>query len=72
MDKNVLNSICSQVYSRFPEVKGSHPSIQSHGDSGEILIFKGKATGADGKSIPRVVRVVVSKDGHISKMTTSR
>ncbi len=72
MDKKTLTSICNQVYSRFPEVKGCHPRIQAHGDSGQILIFKGQATTADGKSIPRVVRVVVDQNGKINKMTTSR
>ena len=72
MDKKILSSICSQVYSRFPEVKGCQPKIQSHGDTGQVLIFKGQATGADGKSINRVVRVVVDQNGKISKMTTSR
>ena len=72
MEKKLLTSICNQVYSRFPEVKGCVPRVQAHGDTGEILIFKGQASGADGKTIQRVVRVVVSRDGKISKMTTSR
>jgi hypothetical protein len=72
MDKKLLTSICNQVYSRFPEVKGCSPQIQPHGDTGQVLIFKGQATGADGKTIPRVVRVVVNTDGKIAKITTSR
>ncbi len=72
MDKKTLSSICSQVYSRFPEVKGCQPKVQSHGETGQILIFKGQSTSADGHSISRVVRVVVDKNGKISKMTTSR
>ncbi len=72
MDKKTLTAICNQVYSRFPEVKGCRPRIQSHGETGQILIFKGQATTADGRNIPRVVRVVVDKNGKINKMTTSR
>jgi len=72
MDKKLLTSICNQVYSRFPEIKGSTPHVQPHGDTGQVLIFKGQGTAADGKSILRVVRVVVNADGKIGKITTSR
>ncbi len=72
MEKKLIASICSQVYSRFPEVKGCQPRIQPHGDTGQVLIFKGQATGADGHAISRVVRVVVNLEGKISKITTSR
>jgi hypothetical protein len=72
MEKKLITSICNQVYSRFPEVKGCQPKIQPHGETGQVLIFKGQAAGADGRAIPRVVRVVVNQDGKISKITTSR
>jgi hypothetical protein len=72
MDKKLMTTICNQIYSRFPEVKGCAPKIQPHGDTGQVLIFKGQATGADGKAISRVVRVVVNSDGKIGKITTSR
>jgi hypothetical protein len=72
MEKKLLTSICNQVYSRFPEVKGVSPKIQAHGDTGQVLIFKGQASGADGRAIQRIVRVVVSLEGKISKITTSR
>jgi hypothetical protein len=72
MDKKLMTSICNQVYARFPEVKGISPQIQPHGDTGQVLIFKGQAIGADGKVIPRLVRVVVYPDGKIGKITTSR
>ncbi len=72
MEKKLLNTICNQVYLRFPEVKGHTPQIQPHGDTGQVLIFKGQAVGADGKEIQRIVRVVVNSDGKIGKITTSR
>jgi hypothetical protein len=72
MDRKIISSICDQVYQKYPEVRGSQPSVQDHGTNQQLLIFKGHATLADGKRIERVVRVVVNTDGHISKMTTSR
>jgi hypothetical protein len=72
MDKKLMASICNQVYARFPEVKGAAPKLQPFGETGQVLIFKGQVTAADGKAISRVVRVVVSQDGKISKITTSR
>ena len=71
MDQSLVASICSQVYKKFPEVRGTHPSVQPQG-TGYLLIFKGKVVTADGKSMPRVVRVAVDADGKIGKMTTSR
>ena len=71
MDQTLVASICSQVYQKFPEVRGIKPTVQLQG-TGHLLIFKGKAATADGKSMPRIVRVVVDADGKIGKMTTSR
>ena len=80
MDNKHLDSICKQIYKRFPEVSGYHPKVQTqnlpHGNSEStsqyLLIFQGSRTTADGKSINRIVRVVVSEQGRILKVTTSR
>jgi hypothetical protein len=72
MDKKLMTSICNQVYARFPEVKGTPPKLQPFGESSQLLVFKGQVTAADGKSISRIVRVVITQDGKISKITTSR
>jgi len=75
MDENTLTSICEQVYHRFPEVKGVRPKLQpmSKGPTSQhILIFSGKASGENGKTIQRVVRVVVGDNGKIVKMSTSK
>jgi hypothetical protein len=79
MDSKTIDSVCKQVYSRFPEVNGAAPKIQPQAaDAGAaqeprfLFVFNGKGTTADGKSIPRTVRVVVSDRGKIIKMTTSR
>lgn len=81
MDAKLLNSISSQVYRRFPEVKGSNPKVQlqaspqaksSKVSSTYLITYRGSATAPNGKSIPRIVRVVANEQGKILKMTTSR
>ena len=66
-----LASICRQVYKKFPEVNGVLPRERAQG-SQTLLIFEGSAQTANGKTIKRVVRVVVSDEGKIVKTTTSR
>jgi hypothetical protein len=75
MDAKALSSICDEVYQRFPEVNGVRPKLQSMSKgtaSQHVLIFSGHATTASGKSMERVVRVVVSADGKVIKMSTSK
>jgi hypothetical protein len=81
MDSKMIDTVCKQVYSRFPEVNGCAPKIQaqkpgpageSKGSANYLFVFNGKGTTADGKSISRTVRVVVTERGKIIKMTTSR
>ncbi len=81
MDSKTIDAVCKQIYSRFPEVDGCAPKIQpqdagqaggSQGTSNHLFIFTGKSKTADGKSITRTVRVVVSDRGKILKTTTSR
>ncbi|MCJ7623806.1 MAG: hypothetical protein MUO76_09910 [Anaerolineaceae bacterium] len=72
MEREIIDKVCSQVYKRFPEVQGMKPKIQSYTSKQSLFIFHGKATAADGHTIPRTVRVVVDNNGKIGKMTTSR
>ena len=78
MDAKLLRSISSQVFRRFPEVKGSQPKVKSQnsGQAGSaptyLIIYQGRAATADGRSIQRIVRVVASCEGKILKITTSR
>jgi len=77
MDSKIVNSVCSQIYRQFPEVNGSRPKVQSQSTSSQagstyLLIFKGTATTADGKTLPRIVRATVNEQGKIIKVTTSR
>lgn len=81
MDARYIKSISSQIYRRFPEVSGSKPKVvkrsaaQAKSASAAptyVLTFRGMGKTADGKSIPRVVRVTASANGKIIKVTTSR
>lgn len=72
MDAKTVDKISGQVYSKFPEVSGSRPSVQEQTADTFLLIFKGSGTTADGKHINRSVRVVASASGKIIKITTSR
>ena len=81
MDAKILNSISSQVYRRFPELQGSHPKVQlqatpqaksNPASSTYLITYRGSATAMNGKSIPRIVRVVANDKGKILKITTSR
>jgi hypothetical protein len=74
MSKDLIDTICSQVYSQFPDLKGVKPQMQKMSGPGAgniLVIFKGSSKTASGKSIPRVVRVVASETGKVIKMTTS-
>jgi hypothetical protein len=71
MDRQLISSICTQVYRKFPETNGSQPKVTARPDDQFLLVFKAVATTADGRSLPRTVRVVADSKGKILKMTTS-
>lgn len=79
MDSHILSSICKQVYQKYPEVSGADPKITvqkspagGKAESSYLLTFKGSATGADGKKISSVVRVVANENGKILKISSSK
>ncbi|MEA4909958.1 MAG: hypothetical protein GYA17_08510 [Chloroflexi bacterium] len=72
MDSQTLKAVCEQIYRRFPDVKGSRPKVSAYTGDKSLLVFSGKGTTADGRSILRTVRVVVDNNGKIVKATTSR
>ncbi|MCX6054702.1 MAG: hypothetical protein NTZ74_07300 [Chloroflexi bacterium] len=72
MEENAKNKVCNIVYSQFPELRGENPSINPLPGDKFQLIFHGKAKAADGKIIPRIVRVSADKNGRVLKITTSR
>jgi len=76
METKTIDTICSQIYRRFPEVAGAKPRIQTQKtaetDANYLLVFRGSSMTQDGKTMPRTVRVVVTERGKILKVTTSR
>lgn len=79
MEQKIINSISNKVAKKFPEVSGKKPSVKRRATPKSqpaaetfLLIFKGKAIGPGGKSIPRQVRVVANAKGKIIKMSTSK
>ncbi len=72
METKLLEKVCSQIYRQFPEVNGKKPQVKPYASSKYLLIFSATATTADGKSIPRKIRVIVDENGKIGKVTTSR
>jgi CRISPR/Cas system endoribonuclease Cas6 (RAMP superfamily) len=72
MDRQTLEKIKNNIYKKFPEVSGSNPTKKPYGDDKILLVFKGKVSTANGKTMDRVVRVVVDANGKIIKTTTSR
>jgi hypothetical protein len=72
MQKDLIDTICKDIYRQFPEVNGKKPKVRSQGSSHTLLIFHGAAETTDGHRIPRTVRVMVDSDGSITKVTTSR
>jgi len=72
MDLKVIENICKQVYKKFPEVAGVKPVLSERPENQILLVFKGTALTADGRTIARTVRVVTDNAGKVVKMTTSR
>ena len=72
MDQKTLDMICKQVYQKFPEVKGIKPKVKAYSETQSLLLFQTRSETADGRSLPRTIRVVVDQSGKIAKMSTSR
>jgi len=71
MDQKTLDSICKQVYQKFPEAKGVKPKVKAYSENQSLLLFQTTSKTADGKSLPRTIRVVVDQNGKVTKMSTS-
>lgn len=72
MDQQTIAKVCEKVNKRFPETAKKKPKVKAYEDDLSLLIFNFKVKTADGKSMPRTVRVIASPKGKIIKMTTSR
>ena len=72
MDPDVIDKVCAQIYRKYPEFKGKKPKIKAYAGSQQLLVFTIQVETADGKSMPRTIRVIVDENGKIGKITTSR
>ncbi len=81
MDAKVLKTITEKVSRKFPEVANIKPQVKKQPKpenvrgqftTNTLLLYKTQMNGPKGKPLPRIVRVVVSPQGKILKMTTSK
>ena len=72
MDASFIAQISKQVAQRFPDLRGSQPTVTPYAGGQYLLVFKGSAKTADGRNIQQTVRVVAGSDGTIKKMSASR
>ncbi len=76
MDKALIQQVSRQVARSFPEMTGVAPTVRhqpaERGAGQYLLIYKGKAELPGGRTLQRIVRVVVDEQGRILRMSTSR
>ncbi len=76
MDKSLVQQVSRQVARSFPEMAGVSPTVRrqeaARGAEQFLLVYKGKAELPGGRSLSRVVRVVVDERGRILRMSTSK
>jgi hypothetical protein len=81
MNRDLLQAINQEIYRRFPEVKDKRPRIQKQDVSQSrsiskpptyLLIYQSQVLTSGQKMMPRLVRVVVTEQGKILKISTSR
>ncbi|OGO28070.1 MAG: hypothetical protein A2W33_10580 [Chloroflexi bacterium RBG_16_52_11] len=84
MEPNVLKSVVTRIHRRFPEFAGCQPKVRLQNASQVktvavgptyLLTFQSTAkafTSSGRVDLPRWVRVVVTDNGKILKVTTSR
>ena len=72
MEQKILNAVNRQVYQKYPEVRGAAPKVKVQAAGTYLLIYEGEAKTADGHSLHRTVRAVVSESGKITKLTSSK
>ncbi len=81
VDAKTIKTITLKVSRKFPEVANIKPRVKKQPKPenakgpvtpNTLLLYKTQMKGPKGKSLPRIVRVVVSPQGKILKMTTSK
>lgn len=72
MDNDTLAKVCKTVYSRNPNFSGVRPKVSKDIYGKTLMIFTTKGALPGGKSLDQTVRVLVDRDGKISKISSSR
>jgi hypothetical protein len=86
LDPKILSAVSRKVQQQFPEIAGVKPTVRvqhppqaknrpgtsDHAPGLYLVTYRGTVELAEGKNIPRLVRVVVNADGKILKISTSR
>ena len=75
-----IQTVCQQVYARFPNLRGIRPKVERQQPAGNtdpsasryLLIFKTQSVTANGKTMFFAVRVVADAQGSILKLTTPK
>jgi hypothetical protein len=80
MDKKILQAVCKEIYQKFPQVSGCEPTVKPYPGSKSanqenatyLLIFTNQGKPKNQVPVTTWVRVVVSSQGKIIKLTSSR
>jgi hypothetical protein len=74
MEKAAIQKVNKSVSRKFPEMAGKKPKVKpTHGkEEAYELTYNATAKTANGKNIPRWVRVVATNSGKILRISTSR
>jgi hypothetical protein len=75
-----IQTVCQQVYARFPNLRGVRPKVERQQLPGStdpalsryLLVFKTLSVTANGKTTLFAVRVVADDQGSILRLTTTR
>ena len=72
MDNDALAKVCKTVYSRNPNFSGVRPKVSKDIYGNTLMIFTTKGSLPGGKSLDQTLRVLVDREGKISKISSSR
>jgi hypothetical protein len=65
-------NIRKQVYTRFPIMRGTRPTVSTRKDGGRTFTFKARVPIPGGHTLTQVVRVTVDREGRVVSMTASK
>jgi hypothetical protein len=63
---------CDHVYRKFPDMKGTRPSVRKTGKNRVFTFEKVLQEGTGGPALKQIVKVTVTDVGRIEKVVASR